>query len=210
MKLSSITLWADNPRKITDEAFEKLKSSLTKDLVYLKENPIKLNKIWKELIVYAWNQRVKALRELWYEEIDDKYFTIVEIDEATMIERGIKDNEWYWEYDRDKLSALSKKMILQYTNWDKQEKAEFHNIVFWAKLAEIAGRYVEKGKQIYIEGRLQTRSWEAKDGSKRYKTEIVGENMILLWGWGKSKNAWKKYAPNPTAKTEEEEEINVE
>jgi len=45
MKLSSITLWADNPRKITDEAFEKLKSSLTKDLVYLKENPIKLNKI---------------------------------------------------------------------------------------------------------------------------------------------------------------------
>ena len=42
------------------------------------------------------------------------------------------------------------------------------------------------------------------------KNKIVGENMILLWGWGKSKNAWKKYAPNPTAKTEEEEEINVE
>jgi len=62
----------------------------------------------------------------------------------------------------------------------RQEQAEFHNVVLWGKLAEIAGQYVQKGKKIYIEGRLQTRSWEAQDGSKRYRTEIVGENMIML------------------------------
>jgi len=64
----------------------------------------------------------------------------------------------------------------------KQEVTEFHNIVLWTKLAEIAGQYLHKGKKVYIEGRLQTRSWEAQDGTKRYKTEIVGENMIMLDG----------------------------
>jgi len=67
-------------------------------------------------------------------------------------------------------------------NGMKQEQAEFHNVVLWAKLAEIASQYLAKGRRVYIEGRLQTRSWEAQDGSKRYKTEIVGENMIMLDG----------------------------
>lgn len=64
----------------------------------------------------------------------------------------------------------------------KQEQAEFHNVVLWAKLAEISHQYLAKGRKVYIEGRLQTRSWEAQDGSKRYRTEIVGENMIMLDG----------------------------
>ncbi len=62
----------------------------------------------------------------------------------------------------------------------KQDKAEFHNIVAWRKLAEIIGQYLKKGSKCYIEGRIQTRSWEAEDGSKRYKTEIVADNMIML------------------------------
>jgi len=62
----------------------------------------------------------------------------------------------------------------------KQTKAEFHNIVTWGKLAEICGQYLVKGKKIYIEGRLQTRDWEAQDGSKRNRTEIVADNMIML------------------------------
>lgn len=62
----------------------------------------------------------------------------------------------------------------------KQEQVEFHNIVLWGKLAEIAGQYVKKGSKLFLEGRLQTRSWEAQDGTKRYRTEIVGENMIML------------------------------
>ncbi len=62
----------------------------------------------------------------------------------------------------------------------KQEKVEFHNIVAWRKLAEICGQYLKKGSKVFIEGRIQTRSWEAEDGSKRYRTEIVAENMIML------------------------------
>ncbi|MBT3864444.1 single-stranded DNA-binding protein [Candidatus Peregrinibacteria bacterium] len=63
---------------------------------------------------------------------------------------------------------------------NKQEKVEFHNIVAWRKLGEICGEYLKKGSKIYIEGRLQTRDWEAEDGSKRYRTEIVADNMIML------------------------------
>lgn len=65
-------------------------------------------------------------------------------------------------------------------SWIKQEVAEFHNVVLWWKLAEIAWQYLHKGKKVYIEWRLQTRSWEAQDWTKRYKTEIVWENMIML------------------------------
>ena len=76
----------------------------------------------------------------------------------------------------------------------RQEQTEFHNIVLWGKLAEIAGQYVAKGQKVYIEGRLQTRNWEAQDGSKRYRTEIVGENLIMLSR--KDDNAWwAKFTP---------------
>jgi single-strand DNA-binding protein len=62
----------------------------------------------------------------------------------------------------------------------KQEKAEFHNIVAWGKLAEICGQFLTKGRKVYVEGRLQTREWEGQDGQKRTRTEIVCENMIML------------------------------
>jgi single-strand DNA-binding protein len=71
---------------------------------------------------------------------------------------------------------------LSWTDKDggKQDKAEFHNVVAWRKLAEICGQYLKKGSKVFIEGRLQTRDWEAEDGSKRYRTEIVADNMIML------------------------------
>lgn len=62
----------------------------------------------------------------------------------------------------------------------KQEKVEFHNIVAWRRLAEICGQYLKKGSKIFIEGRLQTRDWVGQDGVKRYRTEIIAENMIML------------------------------
>lgn len=70
-------------------------------------------------------------------------------------------------------------------NWkdkegQKQEKTEWHKIVVFAKLAEICGQYLNKGKQIYIEGRIQTRQWEDRDGNKRYTTEIVANQMQML------------------------------
>ncbi|MFH0988246.1 MAG: single-stranded DNA-binding protein [Parcubacteria group bacterium] len=62
----------------------------------------------------------------------------------------------------------------------RQEKVEFHNIVAWRKLAEICGQYLKKGAKAYIEGRLQTREWEGQDGVKRFRTEIVADNLIML------------------------------
>ena len=63
---------------------------------------------------------------------------------------------------------------------EKQERTEWHRIVTWSKLAEICGEYLKKGKQVYIEGRLQTRSWEDQHGIKRDTTEIVANQMQML------------------------------
>lgn len=68
----------------------------------------------------------------------------------------------------------------------KQSKTEFHNVVVWRKLAEICAQYLKKGGKVFIEGRLQTREWEGEDGVKRYRTEIVADNMIMLDGKGGS------------------------
>ena len=62
---------------------------------------------------------------------------------------------------------------------NKNEATEFHTIVAWARLAEIASQYLKRGGLVMIEGRLQTRSWDAQDGSKRYRTEIVAENLQM-------------------------------
>lgn len=62
----------------------------------------------------------------------------------------------------------------------KQEATEFHNCVAWGKLAEICGQYLSRGRKVYVEGRLQTRDWEGKDGVRRYRTEIIADNVILL------------------------------
>jgi len=72
-------------------------------------------------------------------------------------------------------------------NWkdksgEKQEKTEWHNLVFYRRLAEIAGEYLKKGSQIYVEGKLQTRKWQDKEGKDRYTTEIVVNEMTMLGG----------------------------
>jgi single-strand DNA-binding protein len=66
-----------------------------------------------------------------------------------------------------------------------QDRTEWHNVVLWQRLAEIAGEYLKKGGKVYIEGRLQTRSWDDKQtGQKKYMTEIVGNDLVLLGGRG--------------------------
>ena len=62
----------------------------------------------------------------------------------------------------------------------RQEKTEFHNVVAWRRLGEIVGQYLHKGSKVFIEGRIQTRDWVGQDGVKRYRTEIIAENMIML------------------------------
>jgi single-strand DNA-binding protein len=65
-------------------------------------------------------------------------------------------------------------------NGEQQERTEWHNIVAWGKLGEICGKYLKKGRPVFVEGRLQTRSWEDQSGNKRYTTEIVALNMQMI------------------------------
>lgn len=69
-------------------------------------------------------------------------------------------------------------------NGQRQERTEWHNIVVWAKLAEIANQYLKKGSTAYIEGRITNRSWDDRDGNKRYKTEIVANTIQFLSSGG--------------------------
>ncbi len=70
------------------------------------------------------------------------------------------------------------------TTGEKQERTEWHRVVFFGKLAEIANEYLKKGAQIYVEGRLQTRKWQDKGGQDRYTTEIIGSELQMLGGRG--------------------------
>jgi single-strand DNA-binding protein len=63
---------------------------------------------------------------------------------------------------------------------EKTEQTEWHRVVAWGKLAEICGQYLQKGKQVYIEGKIRTRQWQDQQGQKRYSTEIVAQNMVML------------------------------
>jgi len=86
-------------------------------------------------------------------------------------------------------------------NGEFEERTEWHRVTLWARLAEIAGEYLSKGKTVYIEGRLQTREYE-KDGIKRYTTEIVGEKMQMLSPKGESRSAGSPLGNNGASREE--------
>ncbi len=95
---------------------------------------------------------------------------------------------------------------------EKKQSTEYHNIVLWRRLAEIASQYLTKGSLVLIEGRLQTRSWEDASGNKKYKTEIVGEQMQLApKSFGSSAPDMERKPPGrPTEKEQiTQEEIPV-
>lgn len=74
-------------------------------------------------------------------------------------------------------------------NGQRQEKTEWHNIVAWGKLAEIANQYLKKGRTAYIDGRISSRSWDDRDGNKRQRTEIIANQIQFLGGGGASQGA---------------------
>src|SRR3989338_5687707 len=97
----------------------------------------------------------------------------------------------------------------------KQERTEFHNCVLWGKLADIAGQYLTKGRRVYMEGRIETRDWVGQDGVKRYRTEIIVDNLIMLDApRGSSASAPSPEAPPPSVESpvsySSDEEIKVE
>ncbi len=82
----------------------------------------------------------------------------------------------------------------------RKDRTEWHRVVMFNKLAEIAGEYLKKGSQAYIEGRLQTRKWQDKDGKDRYTTEIVASEMQMLGGRGNTASSSDNQAPNNASK----------
>lgn len=95
-------------------------------------------------------------------------------------------------------------------NGQQQSKTEFHNVIAWRKLGEICGQYLSKGIKVYIEGRLQTNEWNAQDGSKKQRTEIVADNMIILSPKGSSTSFSKNNNSEEVVLPESDDEIKIE
>lgn len=127
--------------------------------------------------------------------------------------------------------AVSNFAVATNRRWKNQdgsngEATEYHDIVVWGKQAENVSPMLKKGQPVYIEGRLQTRSWEGQDGAKRYKTEIIADNIIVLASRGSqqeesfpeesnpvekiSKGSNKKDLVEPDSKNDDSEEIDIE
>ena len=88
---------------------------------------------------------------------------------------------------------------------NRQEQTEWHNVVCWGRQAEVAGEYLKKGRQIYVEGRLQTRSWDDKQtGEKKYRTEVICENFQMLGQRGDSGGEYAGSAPADRGTMEQE------
>lgn len=83
---------------------------------------------------------------------------------------------------------------------NQQDRTEYHNIVAWRRLGEICAQYLAKGRQIYLEGHLETRNWEDPNGQKRYRTEIIADNMIMLGSKGDAGSAPPRPAKEAPAK----------
>jgi len=79
---------------------------------------------------------------------------------------------------------------------ERVSQTEWHNVVLWRGLAEVAEKFLKKGSNIYIEGKIKTRKWEDKDGNTRYSTEILGDNMTMLGGKSNSEDSSKQPLSN--------------
>ncbi len=142
----------------------------------------------------------------------------MDLNKSQVIWRVTSDVELKTTPNGQNVTSFSVATNRTWVDWSgmKQEQAEFHNIVIWGKLAEIASQYLQKWKRVFLEWRLQTRSWEAQDGTKRYKTEMIADNMIMLDSAGvpnqsSTETMWNNETP-AIKKTEpkKEEEINIE
>jgi len=103
--------------------------------------------------------------------------------------------------------AVTNATLATSENWkdksgEKQEKTEWHNLVFYRRLAEIAGEYLKKGSQIYVEGKLQTRKWQTKEGQDRYSTEIIVNEMTMLGGKSSGSGSFEVVENKPASSSE--------
>lgn len=130
----------------------------------------------------------------------------MDLNKVTLIGRLTRDPEMRAIPSGENVATFSVATSRQWTDRQSNEKksqTEFHNIVAWRRLAEIVGQYLKKGSQVYVEGRLQTRSWDDPSGVKKYRTEIVAENLIMLGGRSEGANmgGGNMARPAPSAPT---------
>lgn len=144
------------------------------------------------------------------------------LNKVFVVGRLTKDPETRSTPSGQRVTALSlaTNRVFKDKEGNKQEQAEFHNVILWSRLAEIASQYLVKGQEVLVEGRLQTRSWDGKDGVKRYRTEIIGESLQLGSKSGgnsgsgnfapKDSSTKSEEAPKKEEIVEDVEEIKIE
>ena len=123
------------------------------------------------------------------------------VNKATLIGRLGKDPDIRYTPDGTMVTNFNLATDEQWKdkNGEKVQKTEWHRIVTFGKLAEICGNYLVKGKLVFVEGRIQTRSWEDKDGVKRYTTEIIASNMQMLDSKGQNKTDESSFEAAPAS-----------
>jgi single-strand DNA-binding protein len=131
------------------------------------------------------------------------------VNKVILIGRAGKDPETRYMTNGEAVTNVSIATTESWKNKDgeKQEKTEWHNLVFYRRIAEIAGEYVKKGSLIYIEGKLQTRKWQDKEGKDRYTTEVIAETLKLLSG--KPSEGGRASEPNAAAPAKNEPAANA-
>ncbi len=145
----------------------------------------------------------------------------MDLNRATIIGRLTRDPEVRTTPTGKSVASVSVATGRTWTdsNGQKQKESEFHNVVMWGKLADVVGQYLRKGAKLYVEGRIKTRDWTGQDGVKRYRTEIIADNMIMLDGPSRSgtpSNVTENIPPIYSSNTHDEpsavieEEIKVE
>lgn len=130
----------------------------------------------------------------------------MDLNKAMIIGRLTRDPELRTTPNGTKVASFGLATNFTWTDQagQKKEQVEFHNIVAWRGLADVIAKYLKKGSKIYIEGRLQTRNWDGNDGTKKTRTEIVADNMIMLdsKGMGANQAPGESSVPQPAPQSE--------
>ena len=130
------------------------------------------------------------------------------LNKVLLIGRLGKDPEIRYTPDGSPVANFSLATSENWTdkNGTRQERTEWHNIVAWRKLADLSKRFLTKGRQVYIEGRIQTREWDDRDGNKRRTTEVIANQMVLLGSRSEGgESHYAAAAPGAQATTDSEE-----
>lgn len=123
-----------------------------------------------------------------------------DLNKAMIIGNATRDAELRTTPNGKSVAIFSVATNRRYTDasGEKREEVQFHEVVAWGKLGEIAQMIVKKGSKVYVEGRIQTRNWEGQDGAKREKTEITAENIIGLSGRGDATTDYEPTQEKPS------------